>query len=309
MSVSANSGVNESIVYWRQNAPLRRFLFASGLLLTWIACDLALQAIVDVNVMGHSTWNSLERATGVDLRHHLFDVWQIDTWRLHLYTAYSLPAFGLVSLLLLDRFVSQGESGLPRMVSWCGGMFIVGGAIADIAVTVAHSPDLEMEGNPYIRVLLDSEHSLPFVYVHALVTQSLYITLFCGIWLGFLKHRETIAKTIAVASPRNALEFFKAATGGAHLTMREWIFPIHPSEVPLMYHYIWLIAIPVVFGISLFRWYAALEWLGVVNPEPMTRAAIVLHGVCSTLLVYFVAMWRLSQHATVSEVRVTNGQQ
>lgn len=309
MSVSATGGVNESIVNWHQNAPLRRFLFVSGLLLTWIACDLLLQALTDVNIVGGGTWIAIERAIGIDVRHQLFDVYQIDTWRLHLYTAYSLPALGLVVLILLDRLVSQGESGLPRFVSWCGGAFIVGGAILDIAVTVAHSPDLEMEGNPYVRVLLDSEHSLPFVYVHALVTQSLYITLFCGIWLGFLRHRQTLAQTIAAASPRTVLEFFKAATGGAHLSMRGWIFPLHPSEVPMMYHYIWLIAIPVVFGISLFRWYAALEWLGVVEPEPMTRAGIVLHGVCSALIVYFVAMWRMAREVTISEVRVLNGKQ
>lgn len=298
MTDSANSGgqpTTDAIIYWRQNAILRRFLIVSTILLCWIACDLLLQAVIQGNVMGHGFWTSLERQTGVDVRQQLFDVWQIDTWRLHLYTAYSLPAVGLLALVLLDRLVSQGETGLPRAVSWCGAAFIVGGAILDIAVTVAHSPDLAMEGNPYVRVLLDSEHSLTFVYVHALVTQSLYITLFCGIWLGFLKHRQTIAATIAAASPRTILEFFKAATGGAHLTTRQWLFPVRSSEVAMLYHYIWLVAIPVVFGISLFRWYAALEWLGFVEPNTVTRVAVVLHGVCSTLVVYFVAMWRMSR--------------
>ena len=298
MAESAGSGelhTDDAIIYWRQNAILRRFLIVSGVLMCWIACDLLLQALAQGNIMGHGVWTSLERATGVDVRQQLFDVWQIDTWRLHLYTAYSLPAIGLLALVLLDRLVSQGETRLPRAVSWCGAAFIVGGAIVDIAVTVAHSPDLALEGNPYVRVLLDSEHSLTFVYAHALLTQSLYITLFCGIWLGFLRHRQTIAATIAAASPCTILDFFKAATGGAHLTTRQWLFPVRPSEVALMYHYIWLIAIPVVFGISLFRWYAALEWLGIVEPEPLTRMGIILHGVCSTLALYFVAMWRMSR--------------
>ena len=298
MAESAGSGelhTDDTIIYWRQNAILRRFLIVSGVLMCWIACDLLLQALAQGNIMGHGVWTSLERATGVDVRQQLFDVWQIDTWRLHLYTAYSLPAIGLLALVLLDRLVSQGETRLPRAVSWCGAAFIVGGAIVDIAVTVAHSPDLALEGNPYVRVLLDSEHSLTFVYAHALLTQSLYITLFCGIWLGFLRHRQTIAATIAAASPCTILDFFKAATGGAHLTTRQWLFPVRPSEVALMYHYIWLIAIPVVFGISLFRWYAALEWLGIVEPEPLTRMGIILHGVCSTLALYFVAMWRMSR--------------
>lgn len=286
---------NEAIVYWRHNAILRRFLIVSGLLLFWIACDLVLQTLTDGNLLVQNALSWIQAVTGYDAHRILVKVWQIDTWRLHLYTAYSLPVVGLLALLLLDRLVSQGETGLPAAVSWGGGAFIVGGAILDIAVTVAYSPDLSLEGNPYVRVLLDSEHSLAFVYVHALVTQSLYITLFCGLWLGFLKHRRTIAITIAAGAPETVLEFVKAATGGAHLTVRQWLLPIRRSEIPLMYHYIWLIAIPIVFGISLFRWYAALEWLGIVEPDATTRVAIILHGVFSSLVVYFCAMWRMSK--------------
>lgn len=285
----------ESIIYCRHNAALRQFLIVSSLLLCWIAGDLLLQALCQSNVVGHASWNSVQRMTGLDLRQLLFDSWQIDTWRLHLYTAYSLPAFGLLVLVTLDRLANQGATRLPRAVSWCGASFIVGGAIADIAVTVAHSPDLSMEGNPYVRVLLDSQHSLTFVYIHALVTQSLYITLFCGIWLGFLKHRQTIAVTIAAAAPRTIPDFFKAATGGAHLTLRQWLLPLRLSEVPLLYHNIWLVAIPVVFGISLFRWYAALEWLGVVQPDTISRIGVVLHGVVSALVIYFMAIWRMAR--------------
>ncbi len=289
------SQADASIIYWGENVTLRRFLIVSGILLSWIACDLALQSLSNTNVVGHDIWKAAEASTGINWRRVLFDDLQLDTWRLHLYTAYSLPALGLIVLILLDRLVSQGDTGLPRMVSWCGVIFIVGGAIFDIAVTVAHSPNLEQEGNPYIRVLLDSQHSLVFVYTHALVTQSLYITLFCGLWFGFLKHRQTIASTIAAASPGTWIDFVKAATGGAHLTMRQWLLPLKPSEVPLLYHYVWLIAIPVVFGISLFRWYAALEWLGVVEPALVTRIAVVLHGTVSALVLYFVTMWRLSR--------------
>lgn len=286
---------DDAIIYWDRNAILRRFLIVSGTLLGWIACDLSLQLLSNTNVIGHGMWTQAEVATGFNWRKLLFEDWQLDTWRMHLYTAYSLPALGLLVLVLLDRLVHQGETRLPRMVWGSGMVFIIGGAVLDIAVTVAHSPTLEMEGNPYIRVLLDSQHSLAFVYVHALVTQSLYITLFCGIWMAFLRHRETIAATITAAAPVTWLDFVKAATGGAHLTTRQWLLPLRPSEAPLLYHYVWLIAIPVVFGISLFRWYAALEWLGVVEPELATRVLVVLHGVFSSLILYFVAMWRMSR--------------
>ena len=285
----------DDIILWSLNAPLRRFLIVSNLMLCWIGCDLMLQTLSNANVVGHEFWVGLHSLTGIPWRRVLFEDWQLDRWRLHLYTAYSLPALGLILLVLLDRLVSQGETRLPKVVTWCGAAFIVGGAICDISVTVACSPDLALEGNPYVRVLIDSQHSLAFVYAHALITQSLYITLFCGLWLGFLRHRQTIADTISESGPVGWFAFLKAATGGAHLTTRQWLVPLRTSEVPLLYHYVWLVAIPVVFGISLFRWYAALEWLGFVEPALTTRTLVVLHGVFSTLVLYFLTMWRLSR--------------
>ena len=284
---------DESIVYWKENVTLRRFLIVSGAVLLWIGCDLCLHLIARRESLDSDVWNEFEKLLGVPLFQTLSNWLPGDSWRLHIYTAYSLPALGLIALVLLDRLVNQGQTRLPWGIAFCGGVFIVGGAILDMAVTVAHSPDLELEGNPYVRILLDSQHPLPFVYMHALFTQSLYITLFCGIWIGFLRHREIIVETIASASPNSWMEFLKAATGGSHLSFRQWLFPIRPSEGPLLYHYVWLIAIPIVFGISLFRWYAAMEWMGLVEPENFTRFLIILHGVFSTLVLYLLALWRL----------------
>jgi hypothetical protein len=289
------SPLRDDIIQWGRNAPLRRFLIVSNLMLCWIGCDLTLQTLSNVNMVGHDYWVAVHRATGIPWRQLFVHDWPLDPWRFHLYTAYSLPALGLVLLVLLDRLASQGETKLPRTVTWCGAAFIVGGAICDISVTVACSPDLAMEGNPYVRVLIDTQHPLTFVYAHALITQSLYITLFCGLWLGFLRHRQMIADAIASSAPVGWFDFLKAATGGAHLTTRQWLVPLRPSEVPHLYHYVWLVAIPVVFGISLFRWYAALEWLGVVEPAISTRTLVVLHGVLSSLVLYFLTMWRLSR--------------
>lgn len=285
--------VDESVVNWSENVTLRRFMIVSGIVLLWIGCDLGLHILAHQESFELDAWMGLERLLGIPLSQSLARWLPPDSWRLHIYTAYSLPAMGMVALLLLDRLISQGKTVLPWGVTVCGGLFIVGGAILDMAVTVAHSPNLELEGNPYVRILLDSQHPLPFVYMHALFTQSLYITLFCGLWIGFLRHREIIVHTIAASSPNTWVDFLKAATGGSHLSIRQWLFPIRPSEGPLVYHYVWLIAIPIVFGISLFRWYAALEWIGVVEPESLTRCLIVLHGVFSTLVLYLLALWRL----------------
>ena len=288
---------DQSVVYWNENVTLRRFLIVSGLTLLWIGVDLGMHLVAHQEYLEPEVWAELERQLGWTFLQKLALWLPGDSWRLHLYTAYSLPALGLISLILLDRLVNQGKTRLPWGITACGGIFIVGGAVLDMAVTVAHSPGLEQEGNPYVRILLDSQHSLPFVYLHALLTQSLYITLFCGIWIGFLRHREIIVQTISATSPRTGLDFLKAATGGSHLSIRQWLFPMRPSEVPLLYHYVWLIAIPIVFGVSLFRWYAALEWIGFVEPENSTRLCVVLHGVFSTLILYLLTLWRLYRMA------------
>ena len=284
---------DRSVVYWNENVTLRRFMIVSSFVLIWIGCDLAGHAISHHESLESEVWGQLESLSGLSIPPSLRAWLPADSWKVHLYTAYSLPAMGLIALVLLDRLVNQGKTGLPWGITVCGGIFIVGGAILDIAVTVAHSPDLELEGNPYVRILLDSQHPLPFVYLHALFTQSLYITLFCGIWIGFLRHRQILVETISAASPRNWVEFLKAATGGSHLSIRQWLFPIRPSEAPIIYHYVWLIAVPIVFGISLLRWYAAMEWIGIVEPTLSTRFYVVLHGVLSALVLYLLTLWRM----------------
>ena len=296
---------DNSVIYWSENVTLRRFLVVSSLLMTWIGCDLLMHGLAHQGIDEFEFWRQVEVMTGIPFSRAIYQWLPADSWRLHLYTAYSLPAVGLIALVLLDRLINQGKTSLPWGITACGGVFIVGGAVLDMAVTVAHSPNLELEGNPYVRILLDSQHSLAFVYAHALFTQSLYITLFCGVWIGFLRHRQIIVATISSASPTSSLEFLKAATGGAHLTVRQWLFPIRFSEAPLLYHYIWLIAIPVVFGISLFRWYAAMEWIGLVEPADTTRIYVILHGVFSTLVLYLLSLWRLYRQSAESIAKTT----
>jgi hypothetical protein len=294
--------LDDSVIYWKENVTLRRFMIVSCFVLIWIGCDLGLNVVARSAAVQSNAWQRIDSSTGLNISQSLVQLIPANSWQFHLYTAYSLPALGFVALVLLDRLVNQGRTSLPWGITACGGLFIVGGALLDMAVTVAHSPDLELEGNPYVRILLDSQHSLPFVYVHALFTQSLYITLFCGIWIGFLRHRQIIVDTISSASPRSWIDFLKAATGGSHLTIRQWLFPIRLSEGPLLYHYVWLVAVPVVFGISLFRWYAALEWVGFVEPTDSTRFYVILHGVFSTLVLYLMSLWRLYRQSQVAVV-------
>lgn len=165
---------DESVIYWNENVTLRRFLIVSSLLLFWIGSDLVLHRLAHQGIDEFDFWSKVETYVGFPISRTFYEWLPADSWRLHLYTAYSLPGLGLISLILLDRLVNQGKTRLPWGITACGGLFIVGGAVLDMAVTVAHSPNLEMEGNPYVRILLDSQHSLGFVYARAIHTVALH---------------------------------------------------------------------------------------------------------------------------------------
>lgn len=262
----------ETVIHWQQNRALRRFLIGAVLVLSWVAVD------VGIWFATYENWLPVERQTAN---------------RLRLGTAYLLPLFAAATVWLLDQVSRQGVAFQSRIAATSGVLFILCGAGFDLCVTLFHSPDLAMEGNPYIRALLDSRHSLGFVYLYGSLTQIWFIGLFCAVWLGFLRHARILADSIRAARPRTWLEFLKAATGGGHLTHRQWLLPITPQEVPLLYHSMWATAIAVVFGITLFRWYAGLEWLGVVEPTITLRIGIILTGVMGSLALYFLGLWRL----------------
>lgn len=257
------------LMHWEENRALRQFLIGSTAMLLWIAVDLLLPclptAYQPVSVSGQMRWRLL--------------------------TAYLLPAFGLTTILLMWRLLRQAEPAEPGRVGWLGLAFLAGGAIFDVGVTLVCSPDLVFEGNPYVRILLDTQHSLPFVYLHLLITQAGFVTLFCCVWLAFLRHQQILQGSIIDARPRGWAEFLKAATGGAHLNWRQWLLPVRPSEVPFFYHSMWLTTVSVVFGITVFRWYAGLEWLTMPDPSLPLRFTVAASGLALALICYLGGLW------------------
>ena len=150
-----------------------------------------------------------------------------------------------------------------------------------------------MEGNLYIRKLLDSGVSLTSVAIFFGVFQLSFILLFAVSWIVFLRHLPLLVKSIQKSRPTTTLEFIKSATGGAHLTWRQWLIPYKPSEFPQIYHTFWIAAISLVLGLSLFRWYAAAEWLGFFEISDLARYTVILSGVFGFLLAYFVVLAKL----------------
>ena len=219
---------------------------------------------------------------------------------LNLLTAYLLPAFAAATVLAVDRLVQAGER-----VRWTAGSaaalaFIFSAALLDLAVTVWMDPRLDYEANLYVRRLLDSGHTLQFVYAHVGATQFLFPLMFGAFWVAFLKHRPALVRGIVAARPRTRIEFLKAATGAGHLTVRQWLLPLRKSEFPIPAYGLWVVVLTVVFGISLFRWYAVLEWLDVFEPDLVRRALVLTAGLVGSLVLYFRMLARHCRNLTAA---------
>ena len=254
----------------RRNQALKHVIATCAVVLSWVGLDLGV---------------ALYREASIQI-----NIYPAPPSVLRQVTAYLLPAFGVLTIVALVRFARQGRPTISRGAAIAGLAFILSGAGIDLTATLLISPDLDREGNPYIRALLDSGHSLRFVYAHLAVTQAIFILLFCTFWLAFLRHLPILLDTIVAAEPRSRLEFLKAGTGAAHLTLRQWLLPLRPSEVPILYHNMWAISVSVIFGITVFRWYAALEWLDQFEPAFWPRALVLFGGLSGSLGCYFLAL-------------------
>lgn len=217
-----------------------------------------------------------------------------ETHRLRLLTTYLMPLFAAGVLAALWRFGRLGQSRIGKPALIAGSLFLAAAAGLDLLVTVRSDPYLTLEANPYIRVILDeTEHTYGFVYAHVATTQLMFVAIFVTCWWAFLRHRGLILENVLRASPRSWPEFLKAATGGDRLTYRQWLLPLHPREIPNPYHSVWPAALAASFGTSLFRYWAAAEWLLLVPAETTLRIVVLAIGVgCSVVAYYGWLAWR-----------------
>ena len=204
---------------------------------------------------------------------------------------YALPAVLALSLFLAIRLACRGTSRIPAALATIGVLYIVGGGMFDMIATVKHTPTLQDEGNMIVRVLFDSDHSVHFVYAYVMVAQALLLILISTLWVAFLRHREALITS--VENERSLMPFLKAATGGAHLTWRQWIIPLKMSEMPRAFPLMWVMVVGLVAGAS-DRWYLGLEWYDLVS---FSRWACVGMSVFVGLLAYFLWLWAASRGA------------
>ncbi len=186
-------------------------------------------------------------------------------------TAYSIPLFLMIELYLAVRVLVAGAQALPwgMFISGCG--FVVGGAGFDIFATVHHSPNLNQEYNPVARLLLDSDHSIGFVYAYGAFCQTALASVVCVIWGGFLRHRESIVNSVRTST--GLMQLLKALTGGAGLTWRQWLCPLKTSELPDFSYYVWVFTAMLVAA-GAYRWYLGLEWFG-FSPVNSTYVGVI----------------------------------
>jgi hypothetical protein len=202
---------------------------------------------------------------------------------------HTLPAILMLSAVLSAALAWSGEGDAPLAAVMPVAAFIIGGALFDIWATLVHSPDLKLEENPIARALLDSNHTLEFVYGYAALCQTLWLLTLCFLWVAFLRHRAGLIES--VRGQRTVLSFLKAAHGGAALTYRQWLFPLTLEELPDPRPLVWIVAVAFL-GLAVDRWWFGLEWYGLA-PHALRYWAIGA-GFVAALLVYFVWLWHAS---------------
>lgn len=206
---------------------------------------------------------------------------------LRVWVAYVIPVSLIIGIGITAVLYRKGDSNLPLGPLLAGIVGIVGGASFDVIATVIKTPFLERETNPIARSLLDSGHSIEFMYVYGLMVQVLVIVFGCVMWAAFLRNRKAIIAAGKNADPKSYWEFLKAATGSGHLSWRQYFLPLNLSELPKSYYVVWVLAVMWV-GMSVYRWYLGLEWLGVAHGS---RYIVLVGGLLLSCIAYMFWLW------------------
>jgi hypothetical protein len=202
-------------------------------------------------------------------------------------SCYAFAALGVVTLVAAIVLAARGPDPAPEgelLVGW--GIILVGTGL-DIFATVYHSPGLEREGNPVLRILLDSGHSLEWVYGYAAVLQLTWVGLAGALWLGLLRHQRPLVE--AVPPGASLLAAFKAGTGGRDLTYRQWLLPVAYADLPRAYPLtLWCGAAFV--AVSGYRVYLAAEWFRLA-PTHSLQVRLVAPGLILLAATVAYAAW------------------
>ncbi len=187
--------------------------------------------------------------------------------------AYLIPFLLTYGVVLSIQIYRTAEDPLSMIPFISGISFVVGGAAFDMIATYLKTPTLAREGNPIARALLDSGHSLNFVFTYAIVSQLLYVLWVCILWGAFLKHKDTLIHLAKRRNSNSFAEFIKTATGGEKLTWRQYFLPLTLKELPELYYLVWIFPPGLIVG-SLIRWYWGFVWFELIS-VPLSLVMII----------------------------------
>jgi hypothetical protein len=200
-----------------------------------------------------------------------------------------IPIMLVFIINLSFKLFILGSEELPIGIFILVALFIAGGITIDGLATVIQSPDLVRETNILARILIFNWNSTKLVIAYGVIVQSLIAFSLIALWAGFLKHRLIIIRSAINSNPQSGLDFFKAATGGAHLTWRQYLIPLRITDLPEAYHFVWFLSIGAV-ALVIDRWFLGLGWLGYIIFD---RASV--YGVALLLAFLGYYLW-LANH-------------
>ena len=178
--------------------------------------------------------------------------------------AFLLPVY-LTYMIFLAIFLYRTiNSSLPIIPFLIGFLFVACGTAFDGISTLLMSPTLTLEANPVARSLLDSGFSVNFVIIYGIASQAAYVIFVSVLWAAFLKHKDVLITLTKSRNEKSILGFIKAATGGAHLSWRQYLLPLSLGELPASYYIVWIVSVCFVGG-NFYRWYLGFNWLGLLS--------------------------------------------
>ena len=224
-------------------------------------------------------------------------------WHICIVYFLPVPALGLLaSASLLMRKGAQRIAS-TKAVFTGGLVFIAGGTAFDITATLIHSPDLVYEANIVARLLLDTDHSVAFVYIYGGLMQAIVLCILVVLWAAFLKHRQEYLQASFENGQHSFMHFMKAATGGGRLSWRQWLIPLTIRELPSSYHLSIFLAPILLFASGINRWYLGLKWFELApDSSDLLRAIVVIVPTGMVLVIWLRRKYsRLASEDTLEE--------
>ncbi len=164
-----------------------------------------------------------------------------------------LPAVCLFMLRAVIRLAGKGTDDLLISLTVPGILFIAGGPVFDLSVTLISTPDLKREANEYVRVLLDSGNSPVFAYLYLFLAVIVWAAVIKSIlWIALIKHRS-----LTVFNNTNIF-FWTVVLILTSSNITSWLYGIRWLGIEISR--VQIISVGIIFSYLCLCLYAARIW-------------------------------------------------